>query len=177
MAELTAGNLVAAERELRIGTQMLEAAGETSNFSTFAGWLAYVLARLGRTDEATEVAEHARRATAPDDIHSQALWRMAMALVDIARGDPGAGLRLARESVEIMRPTDMLDFRGDAHRALADVLQAAGRHDEGIVERREALRLFEAKSVLPKVAELRAQLGSGPDTGNNAGGSGNAHSP
>jgi len=104
------------------------------------------------------VAARARRATAPDDIISQALWRMAMALVDVARGDPGPGVPLARDAVELMRPTDMLDFRGDAHRTLADVLDAAGRHEEGVVERREALRLYEAKGVLPKTAELRAQL-------------------
>ena len=174
MMELTAGNLVAAERELRTGTQMLEAAGETSNFSTFAGWLAYVLARLSRTDEATEVAARARRATAPDDIISQALWRIAMALVDIARGEADGAEPLAREAVELMRPTDMLDFRGDAHSTLADALDAAGRPGEAIVERREALRLYEAKGVLPKTAELRGQLASEPATGRMGDSSGSA---
>jgi class 3 adenylate cyclase len=164
MAELTAGNLVAAERELRAGTQMLEAAGETSNFSTAAGWLAYVLARLGRMDEAAEVAARAQGATAPGDLLSQTLWRMALALVEVARDDAGAGAKLAREAVELMRSTDMLDFRGDTHRTLADVLDAADQPGEAIAERREALRLYEAKGVLPKIAALRVQLASGSGT-------------
>ena len=157
--ELTVGNLTAAERQLRTDMGRLEAAGETGAFSTVAGQLAWVLARLRQTDEAAEVAARARLATAPDDLLSQGLWRMAMALIAAVRGGTGEAERLAREAAEFLRRTDMLDFRGDAHRTIADVLDVAGRHDEATAERREALRLYEAKGVVPKIAELRTQLG------------------
>jgi tetratricopeptide (TPR) repeat protein len=124
--------------------------------------LAVVLARTGRIQEAADTAEQARNATAPDDISSHTLWRIAMALVATARDDTGEGERLAGEAVELMQPTDMLDLRGDAHRTLADVLDAAGRRNEADAERREALRLYEAKKILPKIAQLRDQLASRP---------------
>lgn len=158
-AELAVGNLAAAEQQLKTYVALVEASGETAYFSTVAGWLAWVLARLGRTDEAAEMANRARQATAPDDLISQALWRTAMALVAAAGGEADDGVDLASEAVEIMRPTDALVVRGESHCTLADVLDVAGRHDEAAAERREALRLFEAKKVLPKVAELQAQLG------------------
>ena len=105
------------------------------------------------------MAARARQVTAPDDLISQALWRMAMGFAAATRDEPDEGVQLAREAAEILRPTDMLDARGDAHGTLADVLDAAGHHEDAVAERREALRLYEAKKVLPKIIQLRAQLG------------------
>jgi tetratricopeptide (TPR) repeat protein len=155
-AELAAGDLPNAERALRVAVEKLGAAGETGVFSTAAGTLACVQGWVGRFDEAVENAERSRTATAVDDISSQALWRMAMAIVATSRGDIGVAERHAREAVGITTPTDFLDLRGDAHRVLGDVLEAGGRIDDARAERREALRHYEAKQVLSKIAALRA---------------------
>ena len=64
----------------------------------------------------------------------------------LARRDDYAGAKsIAREGVERAKRTDFLDLHARAHEALADVLVAAGRPEEALVEIRRASDLYEQK--------------------------------
>jgi predicted ATPase/class 3 adenylate cyclase len=73
--ELLAGDLAAAESELRTDYRRLEEMGERNYISTTAGLLADVLYRQGRYDESAEFAGACEQLASPDDVASQFLWR------------------------------------------------------------------------------------------------------
>ncbi len=80
--ESLAGDLAAAERELRTGHSMLEEMGERGARSTLAGCLADVLSLQGNDVEAEHFVEIARETAAETDVMPQVLWRRALARDD-----------------------------------------------------------------------------------------------
>ena len=80
-----AGDLAAAERQLRWGYEQLEQIGETEVRSTMAAMLAQVLHEQGRDDEAEQFALTSDELAAADDVYSQLLWRSALAKVRARR--------------------------------------------------------------------------------------------
>jgi predicted ATPase/class 3 adenylate cyclase len=143
--EQRAGDLDAAERELRHGHDQLEAIGENELRSTIAASLGQVLYEQGRDDEAERFARASEAAAAKDDIGSQVLWRSALAKVLARReGDPAAEA-LADEAVRLAATTDMLSLRGDAvlDRARVAALLNGGAAPPELVA--EAAALFERK--------------------------------
>ena len=66
--ELLAGDLTAAESELRTDYRRLEEMGERNYITTTAGLLADVLYRQGRYDESAEFAAVCERLASPDDV-------------------------------------------------------------------------------------------------------------
>jgi tetratricopeptide (TPR) repeat protein len=143
--ELLAGDLEAAERELRSGCRALEELGETSVLSTSAALLARVLEQAGQLDEAEEQTGLSERNASHDDLASQTTWRGVRARVLARRGDFERAEPLAREAVAIADRTDFLVWRGEALLDLAEVHRLAG--DSALFARaaNDALRLFEAK--------------------------------
>ena len=77
--ELLAGDVEAAERELRTGYRMLEEIGEVHVRPTIAAYLAAVLAQEGRSADAEEFAQFAQSHAWEDDIVTQVMWRVARA--------------------------------------------------------------------------------------------------
>jgi len=73
--EVLAGDLAAAEAELRTDYRRLEEMGERNYISTTAGLLADVLYRQGRYDESAEFASACEHLASPGDVASQFHWR------------------------------------------------------------------------------------------------------
>jgi tetratricopeptide (TPR) repeat protein len=91
-------------------------------------------------------------------VTTQAAWRQAQALVYASRGEHAEAERLAREAVAIFETTDSFWWQGEALCVLADVLLAAGRHDDAAAALREALDRFERKQIVPLVRRTRERI-------------------
>ena len=156
--ETLAGDLEAAEQEIRHGCELWEAAGERAYLSTFAGDLANTLAMLGRLDEAEEWAGRSAELGAGDDVATQTLWRQAQARVHALRGEPAEAERLAREAISLMEDTDDAIFQPDAWVTLGEVLALAGKAEEARAAFEEALGRYERKGNLVLAERTRQRL-------------------
>ena len=141
--EMLAGDLEAAERELRKDYQKLERMGERNYISTLAGLLADVLYAQGRYGDSAEFAAVCRDLASPDDVGTQFLWRCVQA--KLAR--PGPSTRpnrsLRRGAIET---SDWLDWQGDGFMDLAEVRELAGAPPSDALEAvRSRRRVFAAK--------------------------------
>ena len=156
--ELLAGDLEAAERELRSDDVALEALGERYYRSTIVGMLAWVLALDGRAEEGEAAVETARDLTDEDDVLSMVLWRTARArlLADAGRADEA--LVEAEAAVTIATDSADIDLLGDAKAELGETLYRARRIDEAGPPWREALALYERKENLVSASRVRARL-------------------
>jgi class 3 adenylate cyclase/tetratricopeptide (TPR) repeat protein len=143
--EVLAGDLEAAERELRAGYKALQALGETSTLSTNAALLARTLEFQGRLDEAESFTVVSEQTAPRDDLASQTTWRGVRARVLARRGELEQAEQLAREAVAIGERTDFLVWRGEALLDLAEVLRLGGDAATSRCAAERALRLFRAK--------------------------------
>jgi DNA-binding SARP family transcriptional activator/tetratricopeptide (TPR) repeat protein len=142
-AELSAGDPVAAERELRPALEAYERFGNSSDLAFTAIMLADALCGQGRYEEAVELVSPA------EDWHS-----FLQARADAVRGRALAGLgrleeaeHVARKAVASLDQTEVLVQRARAHLWLAEILRAAGRTAEAVEHAEGALRLYEQKGV------------------------------
>jgi class 3 adenylate cyclase/tetratricopeptide (TPR) repeat protein len=161
--ELFAGDPAAAEAELRTGVEIFERAGEKGILSTVAFNLAEAVYRQGRYDEAGKFARRSAELANPDDISSQTGSRRVLAKVLAQRGELEEAERLSVEAVALIDATDALFEQAITLVDRAEVLRLAGRKREAAEALDEAIRLYEAKGVVPGVAEarrLRAELTS-----------------
>lgn len=159
---LLAGRPERAEPALRAGADVLEKAGGRSGLSGVAYFLAQVLYRLGRFDEAEEWAERAEQTTLAEDVVGQAWWRSVRALVLASRGEAEESLRLSAEAIDLLHRTDGVVFIGDALAARAEVLQMLGNRDEARPVLEEALAVYERKGIVPSIQRTRALLAESP---------------
>jgi len=143
--ELLAGDLDAAERELRTGFEALQALGETSTLSTNAALLARTLELQGRLDEAERFTILSEQKASADDVASQITWRGVRARILARRGRLEEAQRLARDGAGIAARTDFLVWRGEALLDLAQVLWLSGDAAAFSASAEEALRFFDAK--------------------------------
>jgi class 3 adenylate cyclase/predicted ATPase len=144
--ELLAGNLEAAEAELRRDDQELEGLHETYFRSTVSALLARVLLLAGKRNEADRYATIAQALTDQDDVDGGVLWRLTRSrlLVEV---DPVAAVQMAEEAVAMAARTEGLVLQADALRSQADLLDDLGRHDEAAQRRADAMRKYELKGV------------------------------
>jgi class 3 adenylate cyclase/tetratricopeptide (TPR) repeat protein len=140
-----AGDLTAAERELREGYGTLEMIGATALLSTVAAQLALLLARQGRRDEAETFVTAAEKAGAAEDVATQVPIASARAWTKAQEGAPAEAVTLAREAVAMSDATDYLHERLTARLDLAAVLESAGDLAEAIETARAAEALAEEK--------------------------------
>jgi class 3 adenylate cyclase len=153
-----AGDLEEAERQLRLGIRVLERQGESGMRSNLTADLAHVLHRLGRPDEALQVAMASQAIAAHDDLFAQVRWRGAAARSLAGQGRLAEAERLAAEAVVIATPTDMLTMRGDALLDQAAVATAAGRPGDAARAAADALALYQAKGNQAGAARAEAAL-------------------
>ena len=146
--EALAGDLGAAERELRTGYSMLEEMGAPASRGTVAGLLADVLASRGDDAEAHRFAEITRETAAETDVWPQVLVRRALARASARQGDIAAAEELARDAVAMAGATDALDLRGGTLVVLGEVLRDAGKTAESDASLEEARKLYELKGNL-----------------------------
>jgi tetratricopeptide (TPR) repeat protein len=152
--EWLAGDLHAAEHELRNGYTMLEEMGERGARSTVAAMLADVLAVRGDDVEAERFVEIARDTAAETDVMPQVLWRRAVARTAARRGDRDAAESFARASVALAETTDCLDLCAGSLVALAEVAEGA---DEAAARLDQARQLYETKGNIPAVQGIAAR--------------------
>jgi ATP/maltotriose-dependent transcriptional regulator MalT len=153
--EWRAGDLDAAERELRRDYATLTELGEKYLLSTIAGELARVLYAQGRFGEAEEMSLHAQGLADGDDIASQTLWRTVYAKVLARAGNADMALIVIGEAVDMLARTDAVVAQADTLVALADVLKLSGRNADadGILE--DAVALLDAKEDLVSAGAIR----------------------
>jgi class 3 adenylate cyclase/tetratricopeptide (TPR) repeat protein len=149
--EQLAGDLPAAERELRNGYQTLETIGERGVRAVLAAFLADVLCERGEDDEAERFAGIAAEIVEPSDLVPHALERAVRARVLARRGDEAAEA-LAREAVELAARSDFPGLRARTLLALAEVVPGEA---EALVA--EARSLYERKGNLAAADSLRAR--------------------
>jgi class 3 adenylate cyclase/tetratricopeptide (TPR) repeat protein len=159
---LLAGRPERAERELRAGAKMLEVAGERGSLSTVAAVLAEVLYRLGRDEEAEEWTQRSERATSPEDLLSQALWRCTRAKVLARRGDARQAVQFSGEAVDWACQSESLQLLGDCLFDRAEVLRLLGRQAEARPLLEKALAVYERKGIVPSIERTRALLAEIP---------------
>jgi class 3 adenylate cyclase/tetratricopeptide (TPR) repeat protein len=152
--ETLAGDLPAAERELRAGHAMLEEMGERGARSVLAGFLADALALQGRDDEAERFAGIARETAAESDVVPQVLWRRALARSHARRGDVPVAEDLARAAVELADRTDYLDLRAGTRLVLVDVLDGTARAADAASWQDQARDLYRLKGNLAALQAL-----------------------
>jgi class 3 adenylate cyclase/tetratricopeptide (TPR) repeat protein len=162
VVELLAGDLSAAESELRRDYEKLEQMGEQYVRPTVAANLALLLCRQDRYDEASELARVAEDIAAEDDVESQALWRSAKALILARDGDGVAANTTARAAIELLRRTDALVQIADALIVHASVLQEQGDSDQREGALQEAATLYARKGNVVSERAVKSALQERP---------------
>jgi tetratricopeptide (TPR) repeat protein len=156
--EQMAGDLEAAERSFREEYELHRRMGDEGHGSTSAAYLALVLGRLGRFEEAEEIATIARTIGAENDLATQASARSAQALVRSARGEHDEARRLAQHAVDLYAGAQSPWFQGDSLMVLAEVSRAAGLREDAVDAARSALAAYERKGHEPGMASARTLL-------------------
>ncbi len=158
--ERLAGDLAAAERELRRDYDALTELGEKYLLSTVAAELARVLYDQERFGEAEQMSRHAQKLADADDIASQTLWRTVYAKILARKGNRDAALILMGEAVELLKPTDSVVAQAGTLVDLAEVLRRTGRGKDADEVLDDAVALLEAKENLVAAEALRALAAS-----------------
>jgi tetratricopeptide (TPR) repeat protein len=152
------GDPASAEQELRPAYETLKRIGETSHFSSITQTLSNAVYVQGRYDEAELLTEECERASSPNDVHSQILWRSTRAKVFARRDSFEVAEALAREAVFLAEASDFVLSHADALLDLAEVLHLAGRPGEARPAIEAAITLFEQKGNATGLARAQAEL-------------------
>ena len=156
LVERLAGDLQAAERELRAGVEASAAVGEKGNFSTLAGLLAETLVEQGKLDEAEHYLELSDETTPEHDVFSEIARRLGRAMLLLQRELLEDALAVAREACELAEETDVLLLQADTLVALGRVLHACDDREGAERAIREAERRYEAKGDIVSAARIRS---------------------
>jgi hypothetical protein len=157
--DMLAGDLEAAEAELRRDYDALERMGETNYISTIAALLAEVLYRKNDLEGADEFTHISERLAAHDDVSSQFRWRSVRGKILASRGSFDQGEKLTREAVDLIGGSDDPNSQGEAMMDLAQVLRLASRRADAAEAAGAGLALFEAKANTVSAAIARATVG------------------
>jgi class 3 adenylate cyclase/tetratricopeptide (TPR) repeat protein len=145
--EMLAGDLAAAEAEMRRSYDILVALGEKYLLSTVSGLLGQTLFALGRYDEVEPLGLMSKELAPEDDVDTQALWRCVQGK-NLARGGAFAEAEaLVREAIQVLEPTDALLFKLGALLDLAEVRRLAGLDDRAELEAARRLAAMKASPV------------------------------
>lgn len=155
IVEFLAGDLAAAESELRTDYRRLDEMGERNYISTTAGLLADCLYREGRYDESAEFALACQHLASPGDVASQFLWRCVQGKLSARRGAFGEAESLLSAATALIEASDQLDWQGNGLLDHAEVRELAGAPAEAAVLSERAAGLFERKGNV--VSALRAR--------------------
>ena len=158
--ELLGGDLGRAEAILGAACEELRAAGEREWRATNTAILAEVLYRQRRYEEALTQSGEALELAPPGHLTSLAVGRRVRAKALARSGDLKEALSLAAGLVDLLRDADVLDERGEAFVALAEVHALAGRASEADEAWDLARSYFERKGNLVSAARVRMTSGS-----------------
>ena len=156
--ELLASNAAAAERELRRSTAAFDEIGAATSATTHRALLGEVVARLGRIDEAAQLAQLVA-AQAPDhDLIAQVLWRCTLARVRARDGSAPEASQLAREARRLLADAEFPQLELSALTASAEAAAASGdrAQAERLLDR--AREVAAAKGAVASLAQLETVL-------------------
>ena len=153
--ELLAGNLAAAESELRTDYRRLEDMGERNYISTTAGLLADVLYRQDRYDESAEFAGTCEHLASPDDVASQFIWRCVRGKLRARQGAIDEAQSLLSAATALIETSDQLDLQGNGLLDFAEVRELAGAPDDAAALSDQAAVLFERKGNVVSARRAR----------------------
>jgi class 3 adenylate cyclase/tetratricopeptide (TPR) repeat protein len=143
--EVLAGDLAAAEQQLRRDYLELDELGETYVRSSVGGMLAQVLVLKGELEEAERIALETQALAGPDDVDAQVLWRLSLARCRALHGRHDEAGTLADEAVELTRDGAAPLLAAQSLVERAQVKMAAGLADEAGADLSAALVIHEAK--------------------------------
>ncbi|MEA2621309.1 MAG: hypothetical protein QOH61_219 [Chloroflexota bacterium] len=149
-----AGDLPAAEIELRGALVEIDRLGDLTLRSFGASRLAVVLVAQGKLEDAVPFIEEADRIPS---VTNRTRMVGARARIRAANGDPGAR-EDADRVLEMVADSAFISVKTDAWIDAAEVMAALGDHDAALRNQREALRLAEQKENLALAAQLRRRL-------------------
>jgi class 3 adenylate cyclase len=165
--EFLAGDLAAAESELRTDYRRLEEMGERNYISTTAGLLADVLYRQGRYDESAEFAGVCQQLASPDDVASQFLWRCVQGKLKARQGAIDEAESLLSAATALIETSDQPDWQGNALMDFAEVRELSRAPAEAAALSERAAGLFERKGNVvsaQRARQLAERLRSTPAT-------------
>jgi len=154
--ETLAGDLQAAERDLRRDHEKLSAMGDRYALSLVAALLTRAVCDQGRYADAAESYASAMELADADDVETMAVLRCVQARLLAHDGDLAGAEREARAAVEGLARIEAPDLRGDCFVTLAEVLATAARADDARAALARAQELFELKGNLVSAEHARA---------------------
>ena len=149
---LLAGDLERAEREARLGLEILASVGGEA---IQAPLVAEALLAAGRTDEARDALERVDAGRTPNLVPWQVTWRSARARVAARSGEDGTAL--AHAAVALAERGDDPTLTGEALAALAETLELAGDPIAAAAARDRASEAFERKGNVAAARVLTSQ--------------------
>lgn len=157
--ELVAGDLGAAEHELRVALDLARDVGLREAVAQTAAQLSLLVVRRDPAD-AAQLASVSRESAPAESVAAQALWRAATARALATRAEHGEAERLARRAVPLV-PAEMLNLRADLLVSLGEILSTGGDETPATSVIGEAVELYERKGNLASAARARS-LGCSP---------------
>jgi class 3 adenylate cyclase len=154
--ELLAGDAAAAERELRASTAAFGEIGAATSATTHRALLAEVVARLGRFEEAAEIARAVDAEASSYDLIAQVLWRSALARVRVADGSAHEAVELTTEARRLLADAEFPQLKIAALTAGAEAAAAADDGAEAERQLAEARRIATAKGATASLEQLAA---------------------
>ena len=152
--ELDAGEVAAAEQELRASSRALAEYGAATSATTHAALLAEVLCARGSLDEAEEEARKVAADAAPDDRLAQVLWRSALARTLARHGDRSEATELTDEALALCDGMEFPFLQVVALTAAAEVRGEAGDEASRLQLLDQARAVVDAKGNLAARARL-----------------------
>jgi predicted ATPase/class 3 adenylate cyclase len=153
--EFLAGDLGAAESELRTDYKRLDEMGERNYISTTAGLLADCLYRQGRYDESAEFAGICEQLASPDDVASQFHWRCVRGKLRARQGEIEEAESLLSAATALIETSDQLDLQGHGLLDFAEVRELAGAPLDAAALSEQAAMLFERKGNVVSARRAR----------------------
>jgi predicted ATPase len=177
LIELLAGDLAAAESELRADYRRLEEMGERNYISTTAGLLADVLYRQGRDHESAEFAGVCEHLAFPGDVASQFLWRCVRGKLRARQGAIDEAESLLSAAMALIEASDQIDGQGNGLMDLAEVRELAGAPADAAALSERAAGLFERKGNVVSALKARQLAERLLSQANRAAAVGSDHAP
>jgi class 3 adenylate cyclase/tetratricopeptide (TPR) repeat protein len=143
--ELLAGDLGAAEQELRDDLKQLQAMGGTYLQSGVMGLLARVLYARGQIDDAHALTDQVERMASADDIDAQVEWRAVRAMTLARRGRLREAQELSVTAVRLSQEADAPLLQALALEAQAEASGLAGDVTQQRTAADAAIALYIAK--------------------------------
>jgi tetratricopeptide (TPR) repeat protein len=136
--EIERGNAAEALELLELGRPVVERSGDRFDVAQFRLEEARALTKLGRADEARAIADEVQRQLARTSRRDRARALGVVAEILAETGDRRAAIDLFESTIAEM---DGSPFAVDAHRKLAELLEAEGRQAEALEVLKRAIAL------------------------------------